>query len=146
MRKIKFRAWDGKKMMFDGFAIIPTSPTWHASYLRGLDDVKLQRLINEHERKVHNDDIGGDYSVIDWSDFSSPELMQLTEFKDSKGTEIWEGDIVAVENEGDVITVCKWDTGGFTLEDEAGGHWTRQLYHQHNRLEVIGNIYEHPLK
>ena len=36
------------------------------------------------------------------------ELMQYTGLKDSKGTEIWEGDVVAVENEGDVITVCKY--------------------------------------
>ena len=69
-------------------------------------------------------------------------ICEYTGLKDSKGTEIWEGDIVAVENEGDVLTVCKWDKGCFVLVDNAGGHWTRQLIYQPDRLEIIGNIHE----
>jgi uncharacterized phage protein (TIGR01671 family) len=77
-------------------------------------------------------------------------LLQFSERFDSKGVEIYEKDIVLVENslpeekgEFDVTTICKWDNG-FILEDNCGGHWTRQLLHEPERLTVIGNVFTHP--
>lgn len=120
MREIKFRAWY-KGKMYEVFAVIG-----------GIVRISLMRFPFSQE-------------VI------PDAIMQYTGLKDGKETDIYEGDIIIVENsepdengEYDQITVCKWDKGGFTLEDNAGGHWSRQLFHQPERLEIIGNIYENP--
>lgn len=121
-REIKFRAWDKgvKTMLYTGFAIYP----------------KGQVTFYWNPLPVHS---------------ANAILMQYTSLKDGFGKEIYEGDIVNVDNsdpeedgEYDVTTVCKWDFGCFILEDQAGGHWTRQLFHQPHRLTIIGNIYETP--
>lgn len=83
----------------------------------------------------------------DWRDiedgrYHECELMQYTGLRDKNGKEIYEGDIVAVENEGDVISKCIFELGQFILVDNVGGIWARQLYHQPHRLTIVGNIYE----
>ncbi len=126
MREIKFRAWDENNKM---------------TYFKLSLDI-IQRGVNAYcyLREAINKGL-------------SYKLMQFTCLKDKDGTEIYEGDIVQVDNhileDGedesfDVITQCKWDKGMFILEDQAFGHWTRQLRHSPERLKVIGNIYENP--
>lgn len=73
------------------------------------------------------------------------EVMQYTGFKDMDGKEIYEGDIIEVDNgDGGIYTRCIWEPGRCVLEDKAGGQWTRQLYNYPVRLKIIGNIYENP--
>ena len=79
---------------------------------------------------------------------SECSAMQFTGLYDKNNQPIYEGDIVIVENsdngDNDVTTICKWDNGCFVLEDLAGGHWTRQLFHQSHRLSIVGNQYQNP--
>jgi len=117
-----------------------------------MEKISRELKFRAYYQKVTDDKfiIEGEYTMKDLTDkgilFDQERIhwVEFTGFKDSRGEEIYEGDIVAVENEGAEITVCKFNVGGWILEDNAGGHWTRQLYHQSERLEIWGNIYENP--
>jgi len=72
-------------------------------------------------------------------------------FKDSKGKEIYEGDIIKLRRFNRVPELLegyfkgtmevKWVNGGFSLIDEQGRSFEFQLYHKEIPLaaEVVGN-------
>jgi YopX protein len=73
------------------------------------------------------------------------ELLQYLDFKDCKGQQICEGHIVRIEN-ATAVVVFWGRPPAFGLEfshneDEWCEDWN--LTDDHDRMEVIGNIYEH---
>ena len=67
--------------------------------------------------------------------------MVATKYKDKDGKVIFISDFVDVDTgDGPIMTQCKNVGGAITLEDRAGGHWTRQLYHYPERLKKVNNV------
>ena len=75
--------------------------------------------------------------------FEEVELMQSTGLKDKNGKEIYEGDIIRIEDDQDNVyweAEVRYIGAGYVaveLEDPNGQCWFDE-----NHCEVIGNIYE----
>ena len=125
MREIKFRAWE-KGVIEDGETY---GAEMHYSGGYGKDEELYEKRMVVISGFYHD-------SCWRWDNF---EIMQFTGLKDSKGVEIWEGDIVKYYiNQGEVVMF----RGAWCMNN--------MKPHEHvtlgclDKLEVIGNIHEHP--
>lgn len=114
MREIKFRAWDkeNKKMM------------------------KVSSLSLENKEIAVREN--GTYHFFRMQNL---ELMQYTGIKDKNDKEIYEGDIVVLNNiENDNMCIVRYEHSSYRLE---GWSLREDLSNVEDRfLEVVGNIYE----
>jgi uncharacterized phage protein (TIGR01671 family) len=115
-REIKFRVWDGEKMLRVDSAM----------FENGNMLCMFQHSETEVEAYLLKPDA----------------VMQFTGLKDKNGKEIYEGDIVRfvnAEEAYDKTHTIEWKHNGFLVNG-----WTALLDHHGTTCEVIGNIYENP--
>ncbi|WIT94472.1 hypothetical protein CRP19_000041 [Riemerella phage vB_RanS_CRP19] len=128
-REIKFRAWDGKKMLYN-VAVNGSTAFYIPSGLRCHCAVNIEDYL---------------------------EIMQYTGFKDKNEKSIYEGDILRdeVDNICIVIFIKEWGMfGGVSVEEygvyEAIGIDALDIelvytFHLENgAFRIVGNIYENP--
>jgi len=120
MREIKFRAWlkEDKKMVN-----VETMDFTDKS----IQYLKRSEIINAY--------------ILRRESFDDVELMQYTGLKDKNGKEIYEGDIVVLNNiENDNMCIVRYEHSSYRLE---GWSLREDLSNVEDRfLEVVGNIYE----
>ena len=123
MREIKFRAWDGKSIIYlhQHKGDFPLCLVWEN------DKCVLMEFEAGHDDNLDN-----------------AILMQYTGLKDKNGKEIFEGDFI---KDKEHIYIVSWHDEMATFVIKRKG-WMFILYHffkeglNNNDCEVIGNIYE----
>ncbi len=134
VREIKFRAWDkkGNEMIYI------KNEEEHKPYIR-IQHTKGAVLI-----------IGEEWEMEPVDCIMDIELMQYTGLKDKNGVEIYEGDIIKMDDE-EWVEQVEWEEGmascGCCYSKFQGSGFVntwQDMRKEGNGIEVIGNIYQNP--
>ena len=120
MREIKFRAWikEDKKMV----------------------NVETMDFTDKSIQYLKKSEINNAY-ILRRESFDDVELMQHTGLKDKNGKEIYERDVVVLNNiENDNMCIVRYEHSSYRLE---GWSLREDLSNvEDGFLEVVGNVYE----
>jgi uncharacterized phage protein (TIGR01671 family) len=92
----------------------------------------------------HNNDINRGSHQLRWFFDKVREdaiIMQFTGLYDKNGKEIYEGDIVKLN---DLICPITWDDGGYQMITSSTQGKSAAIQQRLVKFEVIGNIFENP--
>lgn len=121
---------------------------------RAYDGSSLNRMYQPDEVMVGNGDIwiiDEDSVAGDWIVNNDLHLMQSTGLKDKNGKEIFDGDVLEIEDEGEVLGDAKltWDNEqavfmieAISVDDIAPFH--EIISDETYSYRVVGNVYENP--
>ncbi|MQQ29764.1 YopX family protein [Streptococcus mitis] len=121
---------------------------------RAYDGGSLNRMYQPDEVMVGNGDIwiiDEDSVAGDWIVNNDLHLMQSTGLKDKNGKEIFDGDVLEIEDEGEVLGNAKltWDNEqavfmieAISVDDIAPFH--EIISDETYSYRVVGNVYENP--
>lgn len=115
MRELKFRVWSEEDREYR-------------------TDIKVSDLVV---------DIDGVPSTIHNAEGDRFDIEQYTGLKDKNGKEIYEGDIVDYNDDGECIGIVKYDAPEFYLDADAT-NWARMFLKGAPHQKVIGNVHENP--
>jgi hypothetical protein len=130
---MEYRIWDKDQKKYIKDAIITQDGA--INILRGNE--KLNEIINKYYLD-EGDILGGDYTVIDYTDWygiNTCVIEKCVGSLDKNGKKIYENDIILTDEAGWCGFVV-FEHGSFTIIDDKGGYaWMPNW----ERCEVIGN-------
>lgn len=135
MREVKFRAWD--KINKEWLVYKQKTVAWQHPIYKEAIPFKVWMYFSQDGKAFSELQY-----CIDSEDF---EVVQFTGLKDSKGNEIYEGDIVSlcIYDNNSEIFIIEWVNSGFRFCDKAQSGYPMDIHGVHD-IEIIGNIYENP--
>lgn len=130
-REIKFRAWNGKEMIYQESQKKLTDYNFQVFWNRVTGWSFWQKWDGKEKET--------------WNEYENEPLMQYTGLKDKNGVNVYESDIL--ENPQGKIGVIKFEDGGFILESKRDEVtiWTTKIDSGFLKNKtVIGNIHLTP--
>lgn len=143
MRKIKFRAWDGKKfikefLMTEDGEVVEICESHNHSLMPKITLVQYTGLLDKNGKEIYEGDIVKILHGV-WSSKSENDKRTLDEYLDSL-TKRYE--VVFVEDR----FMGKRNTGSYNpwSTDNEGNTYNCLTAQKHGYVKIIGNVYENP--